>query len=254
MDAAVIAQIEQLRQAKTAALRSKYQEVFGEPSRSWNKEFLFRRIAWRLQARAEGDLNERARGRALELADDADRRLRAPKGFSAQGTSNSGGPAVGPASRRDTRWPVPGTVLTRQYSDRRIVVTVLEEGLSTRASYRSAERHRPPSHRHALERAGCLSASRSGVVAEPIRCAMISALFLKQAAGDASSWVTGASRHRRATEIARPARQWLGPQSGPAEAQRWVVVVPSWAPGRAGCGPGLCRRARHYAAVARGSD
>ena len=128
MDAAVIAQIEQLRQGKTAALRSKYQEVFGEPSRSWNKEFLFRRIAWRLQARAEGDLNERARGRALELADDADRRLRAPKGFSAQGTSNSGGPAVGPASRRDTRWPVPGTVLTRQYSDRRIVVTVLEDG------------------------------------------------------------------------------------------------------------------------------
>ena len=128
MDAAVIAQIEQLRQAKTAALRSKYQEVFGEPSRSWNKEFLFRRIAWRLQARAEGDLSARARCRALEIADDVDLRLRAPKGFIVQGMSNSGPALTALPSRRDTRLPPPGTVLTRQYADRSIVVTILEDG------------------------------------------------------------------------------------------------------------------------------
>ena len=33
---------------------------------------MFRRIAWRLQALAEGDLTERARERARELARDAD--------------------------------------------------------------------------------------------------------------------------------------------------------------------------------------
>ena len=60
-------------------LRQKYLEVFGEESRSNHKQFLFRRIAWRIQAMAEGGLSERARRRALEIANDADLRIRAPK-------------------------------------------------------------------------------------------------------------------------------------------------------------------------------
>ena len=82
MDPAVLAEIEDLRRMKAGALRAKYRELFGEESRSSNKQFLFRRIAWRLQARVEGDLSERARRRALEIADDADLRIRAPEGFS----------------------------------------------------------------------------------------------------------------------------------------------------------------------------
>jgi hypothetical protein len=46
--------------------------VFQEETRSRHREHLFRRIAWRLQALAEGDLSERARGRAREIARDAD--------------------------------------------------------------------------------------------------------------------------------------------------------------------------------------
>ena len=42
-------------QFTTAALRLKYFEVFGEESRSANRGFLFRRIAYGLQARTEGD-------------------------------------------------------------------------------------------------------------------------------------------------------------------------------------------------------
>ena len=75
MDASIVAEIDQLRQLKTAALRVRYREIFGEESRSSNRQFLFRRIAWRLQAKAEGDLSERARRRALEIANDADQRL-----------------------------------------------------------------------------------------------------------------------------------------------------------------------------------
>jgi hypothetical protein len=37
--------------------------------------WLVKRIAWRMQALAEGDLSERARRRAAELANDADLRL-----------------------------------------------------------------------------------------------------------------------------------------------------------------------------------
>ena len=69
-------EIEQLRGATVRELRAKYFALFGQPSRSNHKQFLVRRIAWRLQALAEGDLSERARERALSLARDADLRLR----------------------------------------------------------------------------------------------------------------------------------------------------------------------------------
>src|ERR1019366_8074568 len=84
MDAAVLREIENLRRLSVGGLREKYREVFGEDSRSHHKDFLFRRIAWRLQAIAEGDLSERARRRALEIANDADLRIRAPKNSAPQ--------------------------------------------------------------------------------------------------------------------------------------------------------------------------
>src|SRR3982751_366205 len=62
-----------------AALRQKYLEVFGEPSRSGNKDFLFKRIAWRIQSLAEGGLSERAKRRAEELARDSDVRTTLPR-------------------------------------------------------------------------------------------------------------------------------------------------------------------------------
>jgi len=63
-------QIEGLRQMTVGQLKNKYLEAFGETSRSNHKQFLFRRIAWRLQANAWGGLSERARHRALEIANE----------------------------------------------------------------------------------------------------------------------------------------------------------------------------------------
>ena len=104
-----------------AQLHHRYLEVFGEPSRSNHKQFLVRRIAWRLQALAEGDLSERARDRALSLARDADLRLRAPGATSRQSIQFAG-------RRRDPRLPQPGTTLTRIFRDRTVTVQVLEQG------------------------------------------------------------------------------------------------------------------------------
>jgi hypothetical protein len=114
-------QIEGLRKLKTKALKARYRELFGEESRSSNQAHLFRRIAWRLQARAEGDLSERARKRILELANDDDLRLRAPRSF-----WHSAGLGADPT--RDPRLPPAGTVLKRVYGRRTIEVTVLERG------------------------------------------------------------------------------------------------------------------------------
>jgi DUF2924 family protein len=91
-----------------------------------------RRIAWRLQVRAEGHLSERARRRVLEIADDADLRLRAPEGFLAEGTSHKPDLLGIEPRLEETGLPVPGTVVTRPFENRRIVVTVLEQGFEYR--------------------------------------------------------------------------------------------------------------------------
>src|SRR5688572_33008435 len=74
-------EIEALRHMTVGQRKLKYRDAFNEESRSNHKQFLFRRIAWRLQANAEGGLSERAKRRALEIANDADLRIRAPKNF-----------------------------------------------------------------------------------------------------------------------------------------------------------------------------
>ena len=59
-------------------LQAKYALVFGEGTRSFHKVYLIKRITWRLQARVEGGLSERAHRRAGELADEADLRTTPP--------------------------------------------------------------------------------------------------------------------------------------------------------------------------------
>src|SRR5438128_10479977 len=116
-------EVEKLRRANVAGLREKYREVFGEETRSHYREHLVRRIAWRLQARAEGDLSERARQRALEIADDAELRIRAPEGFFPESAPGDTATVLDRAGAgRDRRRPVPGTVLTRDCQRRRFEV------------------------------------------------------------------------------------------------------------------------------------
>src|ERR1700679_1918354 len=111
MDASVFTEIEELHRMKAGALRIRYREVFGEESRSANKQFLFRRIAWRLQANAEGDLSERTRGRALELADDADLRILAPKSFFSDfHYTDPARPPDRAGAGKDRRLPAAGTL------------------------------------------------------------------------------------------------------------------------------------------------
>src|SRR5690349_21644872 len=63
----------------TNELAQRYLQLFGQPVRTRHKAYLIRKIAWRIQALAFGDLSERARRRAAELANDADIRLMPPR-------------------------------------------------------------------------------------------------------------------------------------------------------------------------------
>jgi len=130
---AISSEIDDLRHKTVAQLQNRYLEVFRETSRSNHKQFLIRRIAWRLQALAEGDLSERARERALSLAQDADLRLRAPRSSVWQP-----GTAAARGRHHDSRLPRPGTVLTRTFRSRNVSVQVLEKGFKYEgAVYRS---------------------------------------------------------------------------------------------------------------------
>jgi hypothetical protein len=88
MEATTYQEVQGLSRMTVGELRGKYLEVFGEETRSYHKEFLRKRIAWRIQSLAEGGLSERARRRAEELANDADLRTRAPRDPVASGSAD----------------------------------------------------------------------------------------------------------------------------------------------------------------------
>ncbi len=117
-------QITALGRMMPKELRVRYAEVFGEPTRSGNKEFLIKRIAWRLQSQAEGGLSDRARRRAEQIARDADIRLTPPKATAGNGRTVTGAMP----SAVDDRFPPPGTVITRHYKHQTLHVTVLPNG------------------------------------------------------------------------------------------------------------------------------
>src|SRR5437016_1943490 len=107
-------------------LRAKYAQVFGEETRVGNKAWLVKRIIWRLQALAEGDLSERARKRAAELAQDADLRLSPPRQKQITSASIQ---RYGKASALvNGHLPLPGTILTRWYKGQTLKVQVLRHG------------------------------------------------------------------------------------------------------------------------------
>ena len=143
-------------------LRARFAELFGETTAAKNRTWLLRRVAWRLQALAEGDLSERARQRAAELASAADLRTTVPRVKTSprgdlSGTACQGGAelasgaehpisvppikAPGPVAtacsqavrlgwRPDPRLPMPGTILTRDYRGQTLQVEVLAEGFA----------------------------------------------------------------------------------------------------------------------------
>jgi len=127
MHPTVLAEIDRLHNTSTAQLRQRYRELFGEDPGPVRKARLFRRLAWRLQAASEGGLSERARERALAIANDADLRMHAPPQFWDE-LENALGPAWSTPVRRDRRVPPPGTLLSRRLGERTIQVKVLASG------------------------------------------------------------------------------------------------------------------------------
>lgn len=126
-------QVAAMKRMTVNELQAKYAEVFGEGTNGRHKQWLIKRIAWRMQANEEGGLSDRARRRALEIANDADLRMTPPR-------SRKAAPIVTARvhSPAENRLPSPGTVLTRQYKGATHQVEILTDGFSYQGEhYRS---------------------------------------------------------------------------------------------------------------------
>ena len=118
----VIKEIARLRRMPVAELRLEWRRLYGEESRSRNRDFLWKRLAWRVQELAYGGLDEATKQRLAELAPETYVRARRPNGFDPDKLVST------PPPPRDDRLPIPGTVLTRQWHGAEIRVLVREDG------------------------------------------------------------------------------------------------------------------------------
>lgn len=119
-----------LQEMCVSDLRAKYTDLFDTEPNTKNRTWLVRRLAWRIQALAEGTLTERALQRAAELANESDIRLRPPR-VRVKPTDPSAPPLTATTTARqqpDGRLPPPGTVLTREYKGQTLQVRILPAG------------------------------------------------------------------------------------------------------------------------------
>ena len=119
----VIRRIHALRQMNVAELRCEWERLYREPTRSRNKDYLYRRLAWRIQELQHGGLSSHARELIDELAPDSFARACTP-----QLTQDAPrGPETARRPRRDLRLPAPGTVIVKAYKGQELRLVVHDD-------------------------------------------------------------------------------------------------------------------------------
>jgi hypothetical protein len=106
----------------TAQLKAEWRALFGEEPRSGNIAWMRRRLAWALQAAVLGGLSDAAKKRIEELTQLALASM--PWGFRSFSGQDV---AVSPVKHARSTLK-PGTVLTRPYKGKTVVVAVREDG------------------------------------------------------------------------------------------------------------------------------
>ena len=125
-------QIAALKRMTLTELRRKHIETFGEPTGSGHKDYLAKRIDWLLQAEVEGACRW-----AEQLANNADLRTHAPP---KQACNDTSGLTASTTScfDQDLLVPLPGSILTRRYKVRGIIVKVRPLGFEFEGRFTSS--------------------------------------------------------------------------------------------------------------------
>jgi len=114
--------LHELEALSVSGLREHFLATLGYASKSRNRTFLIRKILWGMQVKVSEDISLNARKRAEKLADERDVITRLPKVPVKRVTAKKSTFRFSPS--KDSRLPVPGSVLVRQYKGRDIRVTV----------------------------------------------------------------------------------------------------------------------------------
>ncbi len=125
MDTSIIGEINWLREMTAAQLRVAWERLFGEPTRSNNRQYLWRRLAWRVQELAYGGLTAETKARIVELAPATLSRPSMPPGFKPPLEREA---PPGSKTRRDPRLPSPGSIIVREYRGQTLRLKVLDDG------------------------------------------------------------------------------------------------------------------------------
>lgn len=113
------AQIDALRALDDDGVRRRFEDEFGVTATGRSVMRMRRRLAWRIQAEAEGGLSQKALDRIAALAPPVRSVIRVtptPSTSSSAATPDDAAlPSPGPQRDRDPRLPPPGTVLRRMH-------------------------------------------------------------------------------------------------------------------------------------------
>jgi len=121
----IVAQIQALQRMTVGQLRVEWERYHGEPTRSRNRVYLWRRLAWRIQELQLGGLPATAKARILELDPAAFGRPQAKAGFRPDQRVVGTSPGT---THRDRRLPSPGSIIVREYRGQQLRLLVLADG------------------------------------------------------------------------------------------------------------------------------
>lgn len=125
MSKTVLKQIAGLEKLSHADLQDRWRQLIGTEPPRYNRQFLIKRLAHRLQELAHGGLSQETRDQMDRLLDDA-------------GYNELGARGTGPRRRPGRALPVAGTRLVREWDGERHEVTVVRGGFEYRGRrYRS---------------------------------------------------------------------------------------------------------------------
>ena len=131
MDASATTQISKLRRMDLKELQAEYERVFEKPSKSRNREWLFKVIAKKIQDNVEPE----SANKPVALPTLIAKFEKKPRTRSRNITKKSAKKSEGKKTRvlraigeRDARLPKAGTTLTREWHGKKYLVKVLDSG------------------------------------------------------------------------------------------------------------------------------
>lgn len=119
--------LDRLARATPSELQRLYSQIFGSAVPAGSTELARRKIAWHAQSEREGALPESARQHALAIAKQASLRIQLHRG-SPEVSPLPHATVTGIVSEYDSRLPMAGSILIKEYRGKTIVVRVLDDG------------------------------------------------------------------------------------------------------------------------------